>query len=206
MSMKKILAAASASVLAVSAVSVMASADATKYTVDYVESWTDFKLIDDADVAGSVATNLGADTDVKSIKSITVTAHGVTKWQWGYDAAEGWSQCPDDAPLGDGDTYTFENINVEKENLCVKLGVTTADDGAYFDVEVKTADAEAPAESAPAESAPAESAPAESTPAADNTNSDATKPNPDSGVEGVAAVLGVAVVAAGAMVVAKKRK
>ena len=39
MSMKKILAAASASVLAVSAVSVMASADATKYTVDYVESW-----------------------------------------------------------------------------------------------------------------------------------------------------------------------
>ena len=196
MSMKKILAAASASVLAVSAVSVMASADATKYTVDYVESWTDFKLIDDADVAGSVATNLGADTDVKSIKSITVTAHGVTKWQWGYDAAEGWSQCPDDAPLGDGDTYTFENINVEKENLCVKMGVTTADDGAYFDVEVKTADAEAPAESAPAES----------TPAADNTNSDATKPNPDSGVEGVAAVLGVAVVAAGAMVVAKKRK
>ena len=196
MSMKKILAAASASVLAVSAVSVMASADATKYTIDYVESWTDFKLIDDADVAGSVATNLGADTDVKSIKSITVTAHGVTKWQWGYDAAEGWSQCPDDAPLGDGDTYTFENINVEKENLCVKLGVTTADDGAYFDVEVKTADAEAPAESAPAES----------TPAADNTTSDATKPNPDSGVEGVAAVLGVAVVAAGAMVVAKKRK
>ena len=201
MSMKKILAAASASVLAVSAVSVMASADATKYTVDYVESWTDFKLIDDADVAGSVATNLGADTDVKSIKSITVTAHGVTKWQWGYDAAEGWSQCPDDAPLGDGDTYTFENINVEKENLCIKMGVTTADDGAYFDVEVKTADAEAPAESAPAESAPAES-----TPAADNTTSDATKPNPDSGVEGVAAVLGVAVVAAGAMVVAKKRK
>ena len=196
MSMKKILAAASASVLAVSAVSVMASADATKYTVDYVESWTDFKLIDDADVAGSVATNLGADTDVKSIKSITVTAHGVTKWQWGYDAAEGWSQCPDDAPLGDGDTYTFENINVEKENLCIKMGVTTADDGAYFDVEVKTADAEAPAESAPAES----------TPAADNTTSDATKPNPDSGVEGVAAVLGVAVVAAGAMVVAKKRK
>ena len=81
------------------------------------------------------------------------------------------------------------------------MGVTTADDGAYFDVEVKTADAEAPAESAPAESAPAES-----TPAADNTTSDATKPNPDSGVEGVAAVLGVAVVAAGAMVVAKKRK
>ena len=196
MSMKKILAAASASVLAVSAVSVMASADATKYTVDYVESWTDFKLIDDADVAGSAATNLGADIDIKSIKSITVTAHSVTKWQWGYDDAEGWSQCPDDAPLGDGDTYTFENINVEKENLCVKMGVTTADDGAYFDVEVQTAGDEAPAESAPAES----------TPAADNTTSDATKPNPDSGVEGVAAVLGVAVVAAGAMVVAKKRK
>ena len=202
MSMKKILAAASASVLAVSAVSVMASADATKYTVDYVESWTDFKLIDEKDVAGSVATNLGADVDLKSVKSITVTSHGVTKWQWGYNnTVDGWSQCPDDAPLGDGDTYTFENIDVEKEDLCIKMGVTTADDGAYFDVEVKTADAEAPAESAPAESAPAES-----TPAADNTTSDATKPNPDSGVEGVAAVLGVAVVAAGAMVVAKKRK
>lgn len=198
MSMKKILAAASASVLAVSAVSVMASADATKYTVDYVESWTDFKLIDETDVAGSVAKNLGADIDVKSIKSITVTSHGVTKWQWGYEAADGWSQCADDAALGDGDTYTFENINVEKEALCVKVGVTTADDGAYFDVEVKTADAETPAESTPAAD--------ESTPAADNTTSDATKPNPDSGVEGVAAVLGVAVVAAGAMVVAKKRK
>ncbi|MCI5579322.1 MAG: hypothetical protein MR364_07490 [Oscillospiraceae bacterium] len=197
MSMKKILAAASASVLAVSAVSVMASADATKYTVDYVESWTDFKLVDEKDVAGSVATNLGADVDLKSVKSITVTSHGVTKWQWGYNnTVDGWSQCPDDAPLGDGDTYTFENIDVEKEDLCIKMGVTTADDGAYFDVEVKTADAEAPAESAPAES----------TPAADNTTSDATKPNPDSGVEGVAAVLGVAVVAAGAMVVAKKRK
>lgn len=60
-----------------------------------------------------------------------------------------------------------------------------------------------PATSTPATSTPATSTPATSTPA---TSATTTEPNTETGVEGVAAVLGVAVVAAGAMIVAKKRK
>ena len=48
---------------------------------------------------------------------------------------------------------------------------------------------------------PDDTTPSESTPADDNNAS-----NVDTGVEGVAVVVGVAAVAAGAMIVAKKRK
>ena len=54
-------------------------------------------------------------------------------------------------------------------------------------------DTDAPATDAPATEAPA-------------TTGDSTKPNTNTGVEGVAAVAGVALLAAGAVVVAKKRK
>ena len=62
------------------------------------------------------------------------------------------------------------------------------------------ADTDAPADTeAPADTdAPATEAPA--------TTGDSTKPNTNTGVEGVAAVAGVALLAAGAVVVAKKRK
>ena len=56
---------------------------------------------------------------------------------------------------------------------------------------------EAPATEAPATEAPATEAP---------TTGDSTKPSTNTGVEGIAAVAGVAVLAAGAVVVAKKRK
>ena len=178
MNMKKILAAASASVLAVSAMSAMASA--SELVVDFVEEWTDFRVMGEK---------------VEDIESITITANDkVTKWQVGYDAAAGWTQDGDDAARGANDSVTLSDINWAKgDGLCVKVGVTTSDDDGAFTITVNKKGA-TPAESTPAESTPAESTPAES------------KPNTDTGVEGVAAVLGVAVVAAGAMVVAKKRK
>ena len=65
------------------------------------------------------------------------------------------------------------------------------------------ADTDAPATDAPADTdAPATDAPATDAP----TTGDSTKPNTNTGVEGVAAVAGVALLAAGAVVVAKKRK
>lgn len=68
---------------------------------------------------------------------------------------------------------------------------------------------EAPAEEAPAEEAPAEEAPAtEEKPAAGNVDADtdSSKGSPDTGVEDVAVVAGLAIVAAGAVLVSKKRK
>lgn len=195
MNMKKILAAASASVLAVSAMSAVAFA-AKDYTIDvgFQEGWTEFKVIDETkgDMAGQIKAAFDVD-DPTTIESVTFTANDkVTSWVVGYDAAE-WTQTADDE-LGAGDSYTCKNINWEKgDALCIKVGVSASDDDAVITVSVKLK-GDAPAESTPAESTPAESTPAES------------KPNTDTGVEGVAAVLGVAVVAAGAMVVAKKRK
>lgn len=67
----------------------------------------------------------------------------------------------------------------------------------------------------PAETATADAATAEDTAAADDTTGDAViapapttdeKGSPDTGVEGIAAVAGVAVLAAGAIVLSKKRK
>lgn len=208
MNMKKILAAASASVLAVSAMSAMASA--SELVVDFVEEWTDFKIIDDAKTIQEGLDAIESGLKVEDIESITITANDkVTKWQVGYDAAAGWTQDGDDAARGANDSVTLSDINWAKgDGLCVKVGVTTSDDDGAFTITVNKKGA-TPAESTPAESTPAESTPAESTPA-ESTPAESTpaesKPNTDTGVEGVAAVLGVAVVAAGAMVVAKKRK
>lgn len=65
------------------------------------------------------------------------------------------------------------------------------------------ADTDAPATDAPATEAPATDAPATEAP---TTTGDSSKPSTNTGVEGIAVVAGVAVLAAGAVVVAKKRK
>ena len=65
------------------------------------------------------------------------------------------------------------------------------------------ADTDAPATDAPATDAPATDAPATDAPA---TAGDSTKPSTNTGVESVAVVAGVAVLATGAVIVAKKRK
>ena len=88
-----------------------------------------------------------------------------------------------DAPLKTSDIYFNEGLSVTFtiSGIDAILGGNTTPDVT-----------EAPATDAPATEAP--------------TTGDSSKPNSNTGVEGVAAVAGVAVVAAGAVIVAKKRK
>ena len=88
-----------------------------------------------------------------------------------------------DAPLKVSDIYFNEGLNVTFtiSGIDAILGGNTTPD-----------ETDAPATDAPATDAP--------------TTGDSSKPNSNTGVEGVAAVAGVAIVAAGAVIVAKKRK
>lgn len=88
-----------------------------------------------------------------------------------------------DAPLKVSDIFFNEKLEVTFtiSGIDAILGGNTTPD-----------ETEAPATDAPATDAP--------------TTGDSSKPNSNTGVEGVAAVAGVAVVAAGAVIVAKKRK
>lgn len=104
------------------------------------------------------------------------------------------------------DTYTaitVQNYGIDIDLVAVEL----FDESGASLLKLGTIPA-APAESTPAESTPAESTPAESTSGestATSNESGAKDPVP-TGVGGVAAVFGVVAVAAGALVVAKKRK
>lgn len=104
------------------------------------------------------------------------------------------------------DTYTA--ITVQSYGIDIDLvAVELFDESGASLLKLGTIPA-APAESTPAESTPAESTPAESTSGestATSNESGAKDPVP-TGVGGVAAVFGVVAVAAGALVVAKKRK
>lgn len=234
MSMKKILAAAAASVVAVSAVSTLAFADDFTKTdaTGYVDAWTCVNLIGDT-VAYDDTTakeNFGVDTvaDLANIESITFTSTADTgEWTIGYDAVDGWKQ-GDSAAIGGkteagfckgADTLTISDINWAKgDGMCIKICYNNGDDcSVTWTVKMKDgAGTDTPADSTAdnttsgaddANSTVADSTATDSTAAdstADTTTSD--KGNVNTGVEGVAAVLGVAVVAAGAMVVAKKRK
>ena len=95
-----------------------------------------------------------------------------------------------DAPLKTSDIYFNEGLSVT---------FTISGIDAILNANNNPDDTQAPDDTdAPATEAPATEAPA--------TTGDSTKPNTNTGVEGVAAVAGVALLAAGAVVVAKKRK
>ena len=93
-----------------------------------------------------------------------------------------------DAPLKVSDLFFNEKLEVTFtiSGIDAILGGNTTPD-----------ETDAPATDAPSTDAPATDAP---------TAGDSTKDNTNTGVEGVAAVAGVAIVAAGAVIVAKKRK
>jgi hypothetical protein len=91
-----------------------------------------------------------------------------------------------------GDTVNAPAVNVEDINFDEKLAVT-------FTISGIGGEAEASDEEAADDTA------AEDT-AAETTTTSADKGSPDTGVEGVAAVAGVAALAAGALIVSKKRK
>lgn len=197
MKMKKIFAAAAASVVAASAMSIVASAaglmsktgnssgaesyklDFTGLTDDQIKSIVkieaDFSL--DSDFANGCIGYNSVAADDWAKKDQDATASG--KWEITFDAGD-LAATGDDgsiAPYGEVQFWWVNNIPDTEDE-----GTITLNSVKYYDAsgnEVK---------------------------AGSSSGSDTTKDPVDTGVEGIAAVFGVAVVAAGAMVVAKKRK
>ena len=219
MSMKKILAAAAASVVAVSAMSVVASA-AGKITA----SFTDDEVIMDND--GNIQFNVSAMEEFDFLDAAGVTLivtaedpeewiggavafasdnfdHGANQKNWGSDdsqpfpmtSGEAFTISYGESPFTLDDTYAYIAIQAWG-NTPVTLNYVEILDasGAVLASYGAKPDAAPPADETPSDETPNE------------TPDDTSKPNTNTGVEGVAAVVGVAVVAAGAMVVAKKRK
>ena len=200
MSIKRILAAATVSVVAVSSMAVVASAGSV--TVKDNAWWTEVSIFE-----GNVSDLIG-DVDPANVASITFSSD--VAFKIGYNGVNGdhWYE-------GDGaKEYTLDDILLTEDGA-LKVAISTGDGVEYtinWTVNLKdgagaaTPDESKPEESKPEESKPEESKPEESKPEESKTEDTTTKPNVDTGVEGVAAVVGVAAVAFGAMVVAKKRK
>ena len=231
MNMKKILASAAASIVAVSAMSVAASAAITA-------------SFDDGDIAFEEGGIYKIDlqwidglefTDVAGVNAVISFAEGEEVYIGGSvvftsDAA-GWDQTNIDnagdadvlvesgkafkvtraaSPFVSDDSYAMiafqswgEDYKIESVELLDASGavLATLDSNG---IAAAGASAGTPVDETPSDTTP-DTTPTDTTPDT-TTPVDTSKPNTDTGVEGVAAVLGVAVVAAGAMVVAKKRK
>ncbi|MGN0656326.1 MAG: NPXTG-anchored protein [Ruminiclostridium sp.] len=119
------------------------------------------------------------------------------------------SQLPDDARTIDGLAADATPTPIDKAcgawtKMTVNFTVTLADDAAADDAAAE----EAPADEAPAEEAPVVDNTAAEVPAAGDVDAatDSSKGSPDTGVADVAAVAGLAIVAAGAVVISRKRK
>lgn len=248
MNMKKILAAATASVLTVSAMSVVASAAVTNPNGDEFGQPGKYVFTAGADLGDDLA------NCTKVVVNITVDDAAFAEGGCGGGIATNnepfaWVEFGNDGSnkdiITDGKTIEFDSLSFEagadaqvviegwwgSDFSVDSITYFTNDGTALKTVEVgndapveSTPEESTPAESTPAESAPestpaesapestpAESAP-ESTPAesdtdgkGDSAESDAKAPVA-TGVGGVAAIFGVVAVAAGALVVAKKRK
>lgn len=145
--------------------------------------------------------------------------------QVGYNAASGWVQ--KDYNLGDDGTTFDEEGNVTVTINTADVGIDNqkgADDGliqfgwwwgsgdgsfTINDIKVNGTSILGNEAAAPAEETPGEEAPAEDTSAATGdvaAATDSDKGSPDTGIADVAAIAGLAVLAAGAFTVARKRK
>ncbi len=193
MNIKKILAATAASVVAVSAMAVVASAAEITVPAN-ATAWADVEIFADYDALSKLLDDGKTPEDIETIvlKS-DGSAVGI-----GYHAADAdltWTQPTDsdeNAWFTDTLTLNASDISLTKDKAYLKAFGNNIEDPAVLTVTFtyKTADA-APSDS---ESKPEES------------KTDAPANNVNTGVEGVAAVVGVAAVAAGAMIVSKKRK
>ena len=218
MSIKRILAAAAASVVAVSALTVAASADALLSSVMTGDSgapksnrWkidtsaVDNETLAKGDVVVATVTStafvnggIGADTvndGWQQNAGSENSAAGTSEWKWEGIAAHGGLKISE----GDGDLQVqlwWQNVNDDGPDSTVTIDKVELLDASGAVLYTFGGGAAAPAE----ESKPEESKTEESKTETEN------KPNVDTGVEGVAAVVGVAAVAVGALVVAKKRK
>lgn len=243
MNIKKILAGAVASVMAVSSLAITASAADLKTEYTYKNSAANLNL----DTSGAGFYTQAQLGHIQKIDSLTIsyeTADGTTGYaliqtNWGGDPAveanafkwdggsfETWTGANVMLPEGvavEGTTMTFTAItDVASEWAQYIAKYPDAAEAAAPDMIILTVGggkgsivAEYASDAAPAETdeTPAETdaAPAESTaaPAGNDTVTNAPssdKGNADTGVEGVAAVAGLAIIAAGAVVIAKKRK
>lgn len=209
MSIKRILAAAAASVVAVSATSVIASAklanpnSGENYLFDLMaEGYTV------TDVYGVTFTISGdfAETGVGGGIGFNSASTGWDQHEWGNaDAAKEITITEDNkiTLLGTAPAFAESDTTGDNPYAQIFLQQWWGNDATVEKVEILGKDGAVLTASATPESKPEESKPEESKPEESKTE---TKPNVDTGVEGVAAVVGVAVVAAGALVVAKKRK
>lgn len=163
------------------------------------------------DEALELATDPNKDDDASNDKDLSYEKVGDYTYQL---TANGF-----DNPIAKGDAKTIGCMQIALQEWgqsiatieVVKCEVLDADGnvliafdglGNVVDGGSAPADTDAPATDAPATDAPATDAPATDAP----TTGDSTKPSTNTGVESVAVVAGVAVLATGAVIVAKKRK
>lgn len=184
MSIKKILAASAASIVAVSAMAVVASAAEATVTIPAKAdgSWSDIEYKGEAkfkEIFGDDYANL----DTVTVKSTDGSIFG-----YGFQSNSEWTQVEADPGVTEA---TISDIKTSGDDCCIKFFIS----GLYDPVDVTVSWTTKSADAAPSDSKPEES----------KTDAN-TSTNVNTGVEGVAVVLGVAVVAAGAMIVSKKRK
>lgn len=226
MNIKKIIAGVAASALAVSAMAVAASAagpitTSIGYAAD--DGNGNFQVFLSGDAVGGDLYNL----DPSQIASYDVTFSfeaGEEDWVGGaciiqYESGGWWTQIGD---YGTDDGRTWGNLKsgdtfnvvlpdaIPADEQSVILTFQNYSDGIAVNIDkivLKDASGNAiltlPAEAAAPAATEATTAAAGDTSAAAATTD---KNNADTGVEGVAAIAGIAIVAAGAVVVAKKRK
>lgn len=226
MNIKKIIAGAAASALAVSAMAVAASAagpitSSIGYSAD--DGNGNFQVFLSGDAVGGDLYNI----DPSQIASYDVTLSfeaGEEDWVGGacviqYESGGWWTQIGDYGTdegrtwgnLKSGDTFNVVlPATIPADEAAVILTFQNYSDGIAVNVDkivLKDAGGNAiltlPAEAAAPAATEATAAAAGDTSAPAATTD---KNNADTGVEGVAAVAGIAIVAAGAVVVAKKRK
>ena len=197
MSIKKILAAAVASIMAVSTMAVTAFAG----TGDIPGSDTSDRMFEykgKDKIAEFLEGNKPEDLE-------SITFKGDATFTIAYDkTGEGWYQSDEGAK--DEWTIPASDFDWAKEDQCIKFCAYHSD--ASADPITITWTFNKKAASTEAASTTAASTEAASTTAApaDSNTAPSDKGNADTGIEGVAVVASLAVLAAGAIVVAKKRK
>lgn len=232
MNIKKIIAGAAASALAVSAMAVAASAGTVTSSIGYSadDGSGNFQVFLSGDAIGGDPYNL----DPSQIASYDVTLSfeaGEEDWVGGaciiqYESGGWWTELGTYGTDSDGRTWgnlkSGDTINValsaaipaDEPSVILTFQNYAGDIAVNIDkIVLKDASGNAiltlPAEAAaPAATEATEAATEAASAEVGNTSAAAAadKNNADTGVEGVAAVAGIAIVAAGAVVIAKKRK
>ena len=208
MKLKRLIATAVAAALSVSAVAVSASA---------YEFGTKNRLAWDPEVL--VPAEEFAELAEKPVITLTLETREMPDGYYCvkpcWDAENGWDFIMDETPNAPAMPDAKDSYTIEKDQTTLTFTVpermipTIQENGIHFlgyavNLLTMTLSAEA-ANDAPANE-PAADDNNTAEPAGDTTAPVADKNSPDTGVEGVAVVAGIAVIAAGALVISKKRK